>query len=104
MPFFPTELPGLLIYEPVIHRDERGYFYESYNEQSFIQYGLHHQFVQDNQARSTFGVLRGLHYQLEPYAQTKLIRVLEGSILDVAVDDRMGSPTFGQTYSLILSV
>ncbi|MHB1920930.1 MAG: dTDP-4-dehydrorhamnose 3,5-epimerase [Chitinophagaceae bacterium] len=103
MPFLTTQLPGLLIYEPVIHHDDRGYFFESYNEQTFLQHGLHLQFIQDNQARSSYGVLRGLHYQLEPHAQTKLIRVLEGSILDVAVDIRQGSPTFGQTYSLILS-
>ncbi|HVB04051.1 MAG TPA: dTDP-4-dehydrorhamnose 3,5-epimerase [Chitinophagaceae bacterium] len=103
MPFVPTDIPDLLVFEPVIHQDNRGYFFESYNEEDFSREGLRIKFVQDNQARSGFGVLRGLHYQLEPYAQTKLIRVLEGEILDVAVDIRQGSPAYGQSFCLVLS-
>lgn len=103
MPFTPTGIAGLLIYEPKVLTDDRGYFFESYSAQTFQQEGLNFSFVQDNQARSAYGVLRGLHYQLEPYAQTKLIRVLEGSIIDVVVDIRKGSPTYGQSYEIELS-
>jgi dTDP-4-dehydrorhamnose 3,5-epimerase len=103
MPFQETPIPGLLIFEPKIFRDGRGYFFESYNENTFRDQGIQITFVQDNQARSTYGVLRGLHYQMAPYAQTKLIRVLEGEILDVAVDVRKGSPTYGQVYTIKLS-
>jgi dTDP-4-dehydrorhamnose 3,5-epimerase len=100
MPFTDTGLPGLLIYEPQVHEDERGYFFESYNESIFLAAGITTRFVQDNQAKSSYGVIRGLHYQQAPYAQTKLVRVLSGSILDVAVDIRKGSPTYGQVFSL----
>lgn len=103
MPFIPTTFSGLYIYEPQIFRDHRGYFFESYNERSFKEQGLFLQFIQDNQARSPRGIIRGLHYQLEPHAQTKLIRVLSGTILDTAVDIRKGSPTYGQVFSLELS-
>lgn len=103
MPFKATGIPDLLIYEPKVHGDERGYFFESYNANTFRDEGIDIQFVQDNQARSTYGVLRGLHYQLAPYAQTKLIRVLEGRILDVVVDLRAGSPAYGKVYTLELS-
>lgn len=103
MPFIKTIFPGLLIYEPVVFEDSRGYFYESYNEKTFEKEGIHIKFVQDNQAKSSYGVIRGLHYQLAPHAQTKLIRVLSGVILDVAVDLRKGSPTFGKAYSFELS-
>lgn len=103
MPFTHTDIPDLVIFDPMVHRDSRGYFYESYNEDTFTQEGLRFRFVQDNQARSTFGVLRGLHYQAEPFAQTKLIRVLEGEILDIAVDIRIGSPCYGRSFSLRLS-
>ncbi|MGE5108953.1 MAG: dTDP-4-dehydrorhamnose 3,5-epimerase [Sphingobacteriales bacterium] len=103
MPFIKTEFPGLLIFEPVIFEDSRGYFYESYNEKTFEHEGISIKFVQDNQAKSSYGVIRGMHYQLAPHAQTKLVRVLSGSILDVAVDIRKGSPTFGKVYSLELS-
>lgn len=98
-----TGLNGLLVIEPTVFRDERGYFFESYNEHAFNEAGIKHIFVQDNQSNSCYGVIRGLHYQLEPYAQTKLIRVLEGKIYDVAVDIRKGSPTFGKWYGLELS-
>ncbi|WP_298741686.1 dTDP-4-dehydrorhamnose 3,5-epimerase [uncultured Chitinophaga sp.] len=103
MPFTETGIPDLLIYEPRVFADSRGYFFESYNANAFEQEGLHFPFVQDNQARSTYGVLRGLHYQLEPYAQTKLVRALEGRILDVVVDIRKGSPTYGKVFTIELS-
>ena len=92
MPFTPTEFPGLFIYEPNVFNDDRGYFFESYNENTFAENGVTIKFVQDNQARSTYGVIRGLHFQNPPYAQTKLVRTLEGNILDVVVDIRVGSP------------
>jgi dTDP-4-dehydrorhamnose 3,5-epimerase len=103
MPIIKTEFPGLLIFEPVVHLDSRGYFFESYNEQVYSAAGVETRFVQDNQARSVYGVIRGLHYQLAPYAQAKLIRTLSGSILDVAVDIRKGSPTYGKAYTIELS-
>jgi len=103
MPFQTTPLAGLLVFEPNVFEDSRGYFFEAYNEQVFAEAGIHMQFVQDNQSRSGYGVIRGLHYQLNPYAQTKLVRVLQGSILDVAVDIRKNSPTFGQHFSIELT-
>lgn len=103
MPFQKTDIRDLLIFEPRVFEDSRGYFFEAYNEQTFQQEGVAIKFVQDNQSRSSYGVIRGLHYQLSPYAQTKLVRVLEGSILDVAVDIRQGSPTFGQHVAIELS-
>lgn len=103
MPFTPTGFPGLLIFEPVVHGDARGYFFESYNAQTFGKDNVTMVFVQDNQARSSYGVVRGLHFQQNPYAQTKLIRALEGAILDVVVDLRAGSPTQGKVFSIELS-
>ncbi len=103
MPFIKTEFPGLLIFEPKIWEDERGYFFESYNQRVCKAEGISINFIQDNQASSIYGVIRGLHYQLDPFAQTKLIRVLSGSILDVAVDIRKNSPTFGKAYTIELS-
>lgn len=103
MGFLQTGIPDLLIYEPKVHGDHRGYFFESYNANTFSAEGITYHFVQDNQARSTYGVLRGLHYQLEPYAQTKLIRTLEGSIIDAVVDIRKGSPTYGKSFVIELS-
>lgn len=103
MPFVQTEFAGLFIFEPKIWEDNRGYFFESYNKKTFSEEGVEINFVQDNQASSEFGVIRGLHYQLEPYAQTKLIRVLSGSILDVVVDIRKDSPTYGKVFSIELS-
>lgn len=103
MPVITTEFPDLVIIEPVVFGDDRGYFFEAYNEKSLAAENIHIKFIQDNQARSVFGVVRGLHYQNNPYAQTKLIRVLEGVILDVVVDLRKNSPTFGQTYAIELS-
>ena len=92
-----------MVFDPVIHQDDRGYFFESYNEQVWDKQGVSIQFVQDNQSFSRYGVIRGLHYQLEPYAQAKLIRVLSGRILDIAVDLRRGSPTFGRHLAIELS-
>ena len=103
MPFIKTDFPGLLIFEPVVFKDSRGYFFESYNAKTCHADGVDIKFVQDNQAKSSYGVIRGLHYQLEPHAQTKFIRVLAGKILDVVVDIRKGSPTFGKAYSIELS-
>lgn len=103
MTFTKTGFPGLIIIEPTVFADSRGYFFESYNENNFIKEGIDIKFVQDNQSKSSYGVIRGLHYQLAPYAQTKLIRVLSGIILDVVVDIRKGSPTFGKSFSLELS-
>jgi dTDP-4-dehydrorhamnose 3,5-epimerase len=103
MPFLQTEIADLMIFEPRVFEDSRGYFFEAYNEETFRQHGIEMKFVQDNQSKSSYGVIRGLHYQLAPFAQTKLIRVLEGRILDVALDIRKGSPTFGQYFSLELS-
>lgn len=103
MPFVKTEIEGLLIFEPRVFEDSRGYFFESYNEKTFAEAGVNIRFVQDNQSRSSYGVIRGLHYQAPPHAQTKLVRALEGSILDVAVDFRKGSPTYGKHVAVELS-
>ena len=103
MPFHTTDIPDLLIFEPKVFEDSRGYFFEAYNQEIFRQVGVTRQFVQDNQSKSSYGVIRGLHYQLHPHAQYKLVRVLEGNILDVAVDLRKGSPTFGNYFSIELS-
>ena len=98
-----TELKGLFIIEPKVFEDARGYFFESYQEEKLRQQGVNVRFVQDNQSKSSYGVIRGLHYQLNPNAQTKLVRVLEGAIYDVAVDVRKGSPTFGKWFGVELS-
>lgn len=103
MPFTKTHIPDLLIFEPRVFDDPRGYFFESYNANTFLAEAVDIKFVQDNQAKSSYGVIRGLHYQLAPYAQTKLIRVLSGAILDVAVDIRKGSPTYGEVFTIELS-
>ena len=103
MPFIATNFPGLMIFEPVVLNDGRGYFYESYNQKVFLDHGILINFVQDNQSSSVYGVIRGLHYQAEPFAQTKLIRVLNGTILDAAVDIRKSSPTYGKAYTIELS-
>jgi dTDP-4-dehydrorhamnose 3,5-epimerase len=103
MPFFQTDIPDLLIFEPIVYKDNRGYFFESYNEQTFDKEGVDYHFVQDNQSYSTYGVIRGLHYQLDPHAQTKLVRVLQGRILDIAVDLRRSSLTFGKWVAAELS-
>jgi len=103
MPFIKTQFPGLLIFEPKVFEDNRGYFYESYNRKVFSEEGLKINFVQDNQASSSYGVIRGLHFQKDPFAQTKLIRVLSGNIIDAVVDIRKGSPTYGKAFTIELS-
>jgi dTDP-4-dehydrorhamnose 3,5-epimerase len=103
MPFTKTDIPGLLVFEPNVFEDNRGYFFESYNEKIFLEAGIDLRWVQDNQSSSSYGVIRGLHYQLPPYAQSKLVRVLRGKILDVVVDIRKGSPTFGKSFCEMLS-
>lgn len=103
MPFTPTTFPGLIIVEPAIFEDSRGYFFESYNENVYRENHIPVTFVQDNQSRSSYGVVRGLHYQRPPYAQSKLVRVLSGAIIDTVLDLRTGSPTYGETFSIRLS-
>ena len=103
MNFIKTEIEGVVIVEPRIFEDERGYFFESYNEAEFIKNGITNRFVQDNQSKSCYGVVRGLHCQLGEHAQAKLVRVLEGKVLDVAVDARKGSKTFGKYVAVELS-
>ena len=99
-----TKIPGLLIIEPKVFGDERGFFFESYNEKVFNEAtGVSPRFVQDNHSKSVKGVLRGLHYQLPPRAQGKLVRVVQGEVFDVAVDIRKGSPTYGQWVGEVLS-
>lgn len=98
-----TPIPGLLIIEPRIFPDDRGYFYESYNKKNYEAAGIKGDFVQDNQSFSQKGTLRGLHGQANPYAQGKLVRVIKGRVMDVAVDIRKASPTYGQHYTIELS-
>ncbi|GGX91420.1 dTDP-4-dehydrorhamnose 3,5-epimerase [Vogesella alkaliphila] len=102
--FRETGLSGLWLIEPRIHGDERGFFYESFHQQQFdAAIGHHVEFVQDNHSRSSRGVLRGLHYQLPPQAQGKLVRCVAGEVFDVAVDLRRGSATFGRHFGIVLS-
>ncbi|HLN52651.1 MAG TPA: dTDP-4-dehydrorhamnose 3,5-epimerase [Lentimicrobium sp.] len=103
MDILTTEIPGLLIIKPDVFSDDRGYFFESYNKSRFIEAGINVDFVQDNESKSSRGVLRGLHFQREPFAQGKLVRVIRGAVLDVAVDIRMDSPTFGKWNSIQLT-
>jgi dTDP-4-dehydrorhamnose 3,5-epimerase len=98
-----TPIEGLFVIEPKVFEDSRGYFFESYQEEKLKQQGINVKFVQDNQSKSCYGVIRGLHYQLNPHAQTKLVRVLDGEIYDVAVDVRKGSPTYGKWFGIELS-
>lgn len=103
MPFIETGIRGLLLFEPISYKDNRGFFFESYNRKVFEQHGINYDFVQDNQSFSVYGVIRGLHYQLNPHAQAKLVRAISGKILDVAVDIRIGSPTYKKVFSVELS-
>ena len=98
-----TAIDGVLIIEPQVFEDERGYFFESYNQAKMEEAGLHYNFIQDNQSKSCYGVVRGIHFQKGEYAQAKLVRVLEGTVLDVAVDLRKSSPTFGKYVAVELS-
>jgi len=102
--FTPQSIADVILIEPTIHGDDRGYFVETFRQDLLEEaIGCRVNFVQDNESRSTKGVLRGLHYQLSPYTQAKLVRVIEGSVLDVAVDIRKSSPTFGQHVSIELT-
>ena len=103
MEVIKTPIEGLLIIKPNVFEDERGYFFESYNRELFLKHGLDLTFVQDNESKSKKGVLRGMHFQNPPFAQGKLVRVVHGAVLDVAVDIRKGSPTFGKWHSVELS-
>jgi dTDP-4-dehydrorhamnose 3,5-epimerase len=98
-----TGIADLLVLEPNVYGDQRGYFFESYNEKVMAEHGIRLKFVQDNQSSSGYGVIRGLHFQRSPYSQTKLVRVLRGTILDVAVDLRKNSSTYGKHFSIELS-
>ena len=103
MNFIKTDIEGVFIIEPKVFEDARGYFFESYNEVEFKKAGITNNFVQDNQSKSVYGVIRGLHCQLGEHAQAKLVRVLEGKVLDVAVDIRKNSQTFGKYVAVELS-
>jgi dTDP-4-dehydrorhamnose 3,5-epimerase len=103
MEVIETAIEGVIIIAPHIFKDERGYFFESFSQREFEEKVRRTIFVQDNESKSSYGVLRGLHFQKPPYAQSKLVRVIKGSVLDVAVDIRKGSPTFGQHVSVELT-
>ena len=103
MEVIKTEIEGVVIIEPRIFKDERGYFYESFSQREFEEKVCRTTFVQDNQSKSSYGVLRGLHFQKPPYSQSKLVRCIKGAVLDVAVDIRKGSPTFGKHVAVELS-
>lgn len=103
MEVLKTDIEGVVIIEPRIFRDDRGYFFESFSQREFQEKVCNTVFVQDNESKSSYGVLRGLHFQKPPYAQSKLVRVIKGAVLDVAVDIRKGSPTFGQHVAVELT-
>ena len=103
MEIIKTQIEGVLIIEPRLFKDERGYFFESFNQKEFEDKICKTTFIQDNESKSTYGVVRGLHFQKPPFAQSKLVRVVKGSVLDVAVDIRKDSPTFGQHVAVELT-
>ena len=103
MNIIKTSIEGVVIIEPCLFKDERGYFFESFNQREFEEKVCKTTFVQDNESKSGYGVIRGLHYQKPPFAQSKLVRVIKGAVLDVAVDIRKGSPTFGQHVAVELT-
>lgn len=103
MEVIKTDIEGVVIIEPRIFKDERGYFYESFSQREFEEKVCRTTFVQDNQSKSSYGVLRGLHFQKPPYCQSKLVRCIKGAVLDVAVDIRKGSPTFGKHVAVELT-
>ena len=103
MKVIDTEIEGVKLVEPDIHRDSRGYFCETYNEERYRRAGITATFVQDNESMSSKGVVRGLHWQADPHSQAKLVRVIRGAVWDVAVDVRKGSPTFGRHVAATLS-
>jgi len=98
-----TSIDGVVIIEPRLFKDARGYFFESFNQKEFEERVCHTEFVQDNESKSSYGVVRGLHFQKPPFAQSKLVRVVKGAVLDVAVDIRRNSPTFGQHVAVGLT-
>lgn len=103
MEVIKTEIEGVVIIEPRIFKDDRGYFYESFSQREFEEKVCRTTFVQDNQSKSSYGVLRGLHFQKPPHCQSKLVRCIKGAVLDVAVDIRKGSPTFGKYVAVELT-
>lgn len=103
MEIIKTSIPDLVIIKPAVFKDERGYFFESYNKEKFLSRGIDKNFVQDNESKSMKGVLRGLHFQSPPYSQGKLVRVMKGAVLDVAVDLRKDSPSYGKWASIELT-
>lgn len=103
MNIIKTSIEGVVIIEPRLFKDERGYFFESFNQREFEEKVCKTTFVQDNESKSGYGVIRGLHYQKPPFAQSKLVRVIKGAVLDIAVDIRKGSPTFGQHVAVELT-
>ena len=103
MEIIKTDIERVVIIEPRIFKDERGYFYESFSQREFTEKVCNTTFVQDNQSKSSYGVLRGLHFQKPPYCQSKLVRCIKGAVLDVAVDIRKGSPTFGKYVAVELT-
>ena len=103
MEVIKTAIEGVFIIEPRLFKDDRGYFFESFSQREFNEKVRKVNFVQDNESKSSYGVLRGLHFQKPPYAQSKLVRVIKGAVLDVAVDIRKGSPTFGKYVSVELT-
>ncbi len=103
MEIVKTKIPDLYIVKPSVYEDHRGYFFESYNKEAFLRNGIDQNFVQDNESKSSKGVLRGLHFQKPPFAQGKLVRVMHGAVLDVAVDLRRNSPTYGEWASVELN-
>lgn len=103
MKIIETAIEGVVIIEPRLFKDERGYFFESFSQREFEEKIRKISFVQDNESKSSYGVLRGLHFQKPPYAQSKLVRVIKGAVLDVAVDIRKGSPTFGKHVAVELT-
>jgi len=103
MEIIKSPISGLVIIKPRVFADARGFFYETYNEKSYFEAGIEQHFCQDNQSKSTYGVIRGLHYQLNPQSQSKLVSVIQGSVWDVAVDLRQASPTFGKWFGVELT-
>jgi dTDP-4-dehydrorhamnose 3,5-epimerase len=103
MEIIKSPISGLVVIKPRVFEDARGFFYETYNEKSYFDAGIKQHFCQDNQSKSTYGVIRGLHYQLNPQSQSKLVSVIQGSVWDVAVDLRQASPTFGKWFGVELT-
>ena len=103
MKIIPTKIEGVVIIEPRLFQDDRGYFFESYSEKDFNREVREIHFVQDNESKSSYGVMRGLHFQRPPFTQSKLVRCVKGAVLDVAVDIRKGSPTYGQYVAVELT-